>query len=107
MYFDESFQLENAAKSFQVIPDTSDLGIEGLSLSGQGLLGQKLNISLSIHTNPVDFTAALRFVYQNGFYEPHSGVFIADIPGDPFSTKATLGFRGASRVVKLEAGLDF
>jgi len=107
VYFDESFQLKNAAKSLQVTPDVSELGIEGLNLSGQGLLGEKLNISITIPTDPVDFTTAVRLGYEDGFYRPQSGLLRCVLTGDPFSAIATVAVRGDSRVFRLETEMEF
>lgn len=107
VYFDESFQLANAAKSLQLAPDVSGLGIEGLNLNSQCLLGEKLNISVSIPTHPVDVTTSLRLNYNSGIYELDSGVITAELPADPLSMKATLAFRGVSRIVQIEGKLDF
>lgn len=107
--FDETFKLENTTQSLRLNPDVSDLGVEGLSLSSQSLLGKQLNVSLTVPTNPVDFTAGIRFAYQEEyeFYGLESGIITAQLNGDPFSAKAIYAFRDNSRVFKLETELKF
>ena len=106
-YFDETYQLENASQQVQFNPEFNDLNIEGFNFSGQALLADQISLNLTIPTDPVDLTAAFRFIYENGRYNFNSSLFRAQLPGSPFSIEGIFAFRGESRIVKLESKLEF
>ncbi len=105
--FDESYKLANASQSLQFNPDLSDVGVEGLNFGGQALLGQQLNLNLTVPTDPLEFTAGLRFENEDGPYNLNSGILSARFDGDPFGVKAIMAFRENSRIIKIETELKF
>ncbi|MBS3736686.1 hypothetical protein KGY72_05915, partial [Candidatus Bipolaricaulota bacterium] len=107
IFFDETYKLRNASKSLQFNPDLSDSEIDGLKFGGQALLDQQLNLNLTVPTDPVDFTAGLRFEHENKFYNLSSGILSARLDQDPFGAKVILAFRENSRIIKIETELEF
>lgn len=107
LFFDDSYELANASQSLQFNPDVSELGIDGLSLGGQALLGKQLSINLSLPTDPVDFSGAFRFDYQDGIYDFYAGILKAGFDQSPFGASAILAFRENSSILKLESKLEF
>ncbi len=106
--FDESYSLENATQTVQFNPDLAEVfKIEELNFGSQALLGKQINVNLTVPTDPVDFTAALRFGNEDGPYVLNSGILSAKYDGDPFGASGILAFRGNSRILKLETELDF
>ena len=106
-YFDETYQLRNAAKSMQFNPDMSESSIEGFDYSGQAIPGQFITFNLTLPTDPVNFTGIFRFENDEGTYGLSSGVFRADLDQDFFGVTGTLAFRENSKVFKIETELDF
>ncbi|MBS3737241.1 hypothetical protein KGY72_08750 [Candidatus Bipolaricaulota bacterium] len=107
IFFDETYKLSNASKSLQFNPDLRDLEIDGLKFGGQALLDQQLNLNLTIPTDPVDFTAGLRFEHENKFYSLNSGILSAQLDQDSFGAKIILAFRENSKIIKIETELEF
>ena len=107
IYFDETYQLSNATQTIQFNPDLSELNVEGLNLSSQALLANQINFTLTIPTDPVDFTTAFRFTYEDGRYDIYSSLYRARLSQSPFSGDFILAFRENSRILKLEVGLEF
>ncbi|MEF8726165.1 MAG: hypothetical protein V5A83_04445 [Candidatus Bipolaricaulota bacterium] len=105
--FDESYKLENASQSLQFNPDLSEVGIEGLSFGSQALLDQQLNFNITVPTDPVEFTAGLRFENENGPYNFNSGILSARLDVSPFEFQAILAFRENSRIIKIETKFEF
>jgi len=105
--FDETFNLSNASKTLQFNPNLNDLDIEGLQFGGQALLDQQLNLNLTVPTDPVDFTAGLRFENEDKSYSLNSGILGARLDQEPFGAKVIVAFRENSRIVKVETELKF
>ncbi|MFW6104647.1 MAG: hypothetical protein ACOC6I_02280, partial [Candidatus Bipolaricaulota bacterium] len=73
----------------------------------QALLDQQLNLNITVPTDPVEFTAGLRFENENGPYNFNSGILSARFDGSPFGFQAILAFRENSRIIKIETEFEF
>lgn len=107
LHFDETFKLKKTQQILQFNPDLSELDIDGLNLGSNAFLGKRITLKLSVPTDPVEFSSALRFSNENGKYNLSSGILRAELEGDPFGVDFSLAFREGSRIIKIETELAF